>query len=91
MFELTKEELEDWRYHFGTSNREKMGLMIQPFVFTEQGVTMLSSVLRSPKSIQLNISTVRILVKISKLSLLSLIVRRLIIVECRLTVESCYF
>ena len=48
MFELTKEELENWRYQFGTSNKEKMGLRVQPFVFTEQGVTMLSSVLRSP-------------------------------------------
>lgn len=26
MFELTKEELENWRYQFGTSNKEKMGL-----------------------------------------------------------------
>lgn len=40
MFELTKEELENWRFQFGTSNREKMGLRIQPFVFTESGVAM---------------------------------------------------
>jgi hypothetical protein len=52
MFELTKVELENWRYQFGTSNKEKMGLRVQPFVFTEQGVTILSSVLRSPKAIQ---------------------------------------
>ena len=45
MFELTKEELENWRYQFGTSNKEKMGLRVYPFVFTEQGVTMLSSFL----------------------------------------------
>ncbi|OFZ52386.1 MAG: DNA-binding protein [Bdellovibrionales bacterium RIFOXYB1_FULL_37_110] len=67
MFELTKEELENWRYHFGTSNKEKMGLRVQPFVFTEQGVTMLSSVLRSSKAIQVNISIVRIFVKMRKL------------------------
>ena len=67
MFELTKEELENWRYQFGTSNKEKMGLRVQPFVFTEQGVTMLSSVLRSPKAIQVNISIVRIFVKMRKL------------------------
>lgn len=67
MFELTKEELENWRYQFGTSNKEKMGLRVQPFVFTEQGVTMLSSVLRSPKAIQVNISIIRIFVKMRKL------------------------
>lgn len=37
MFEMTFEELENWRYQFGTSNREKMGLRVQPFVFTELG------------------------------------------------------
>lgn len=67
MFELTKEELKNWRYQFGTSNRAKMGLRVQPFVFTEQGVTMLSSVLTSPKAIQVNISIVRIFVKMRKL------------------------
>jgi hypothetical protein len=30
MFELTTEELTNWRYQFGTSNREKMGLPISP-------------------------------------------------------------
>lgn len=29
MFELTKEELENWRYQFGTSNKEKMGLRVE--------------------------------------------------------------
>jgi len=69
MFELTEAELGNWRYQFGTSNKEKMGLRIPPFVFTEQGVTMLSSVLKSPKAIQLNISIVRIFIKMRKLLL----------------------
>lgn len=67
MFELTKEELDNWRYQFGTSNFYKMGLRVKPFVFTEQGVTMLSSVLRSSKAIQVNITIVRIFVKMRKL------------------------
>ena len=45
MFELTDEELKNWRYQFGTSNKTKMGLRINPFVFTEQGLAMLSGVL----------------------------------------------
>ncbi|RLA66974.1 MAG: ORF6N domain-containing protein [Epsilonproteobacteria bacterium] len=69
MYELTKEELENWRYQFGTSNKEKMGLRIPPFAFTEQGVTMLSSVLKSSKAIQVNISIVRIFIKMRKLLL----------------------
>ena len=40
MFELTKQELENWRCQFGTSNSEKMGLRYNPMVFTEQGVAM---------------------------------------------------
>jgi len=67
MFELTKEELDKWRYQFGTSNKEKMGLRIQPFVFTEQGVAMLSSILKSPKAIQISISIVRIFIKMRQL------------------------
>ena len=40
MFELTKEEFEDWRSQFVTSNRDKMGLRYKPMAFTEQGVAM---------------------------------------------------
>lgn len=40
MFELTKQELEDWRCQFGTSNGAKMGLRYPPMAFTEQGVAM---------------------------------------------------
>jgi hypothetical protein len=37
MFELTKEELDNWRCRFGTSNSDKMGLRYKPMAFTEQG------------------------------------------------------
>jgi len=49
MFELTKKELDHWRCQFGTSNSDKMGLRYKPMAFTEQGVAMLSSVLKSKK------------------------------------------
>lgn len=58
MFELTDEELENWRYQIGTSNLEdgsKMGLRHAPYAFTEQGVAMLSSVLNSAQAIKVNI------------------------------------
>lgn len=60
MFEMNKEELENWRRQFGTSNKEKMGLRILPFAFTELGVAMLSSVLNSNQAIEVNISIMRI-------------------------------
>ena len=60
MFEMNKEELENWRHQFGTSNKEKMGLRIPPYVFTELGVAMLSSVLNSNQAIEVNISIMRI-------------------------------
>jgi hypothetical protein len=41
-FELTPEEA-NWRSQFGTSNREKMGLRIPPFAFTEYGVLMIAA------------------------------------------------
>ena len=47
MFQLTEQELEDWKSQIATSNRVKMGLRKLPHAFTEQGVAMLSSVLNS--------------------------------------------
>ena len=59
MFELTKAELENWRCQFGTSKSETKGLRYKPLVFTEQGVAMLSSILRSKRAVQVNIQIMR--------------------------------
>ena len=59
MFELTPEELDNWRCQFGTSKSDKMGLRYPPLAFTEQGVAMLSSVLNSKRAIQVNIQIMR--------------------------------
>jgi hypothetical protein len=59
MFELTKSELESWRYQFGTSKSEMKGLRYKPMAFAEQGVAMLSSVLRSKRAIHVNIQIMR--------------------------------
>ena len=55
MFQLTNEEYESLRSQFATSNKTRGGRRYMPFVFTEQGVAMLSSVLKSEKAIQINI------------------------------------
>ncbi len=68
MFKLTKVELGNWRSQFVTSNSSlKQGLRIQPLVFTEQGIAMLSSVLNSPRAIQINIQIIRIFTKLRRM------------------------
>ena len=69
MFELTKEELKNWRSQFVTSNSIKMGLRHLPMAFTEQGVAMLSSVLKSDRAVEVNIQIMRIFVKLRQLLL----------------------
>ena len=59
MFQLSKVEFANWRSQFVMSNADKMGLRYPPFAFTEQGVAMLSSVLKSSKAIEVNISIMR--------------------------------
>lgn len=67
MFELTKEELTNWRSQFATSNQDIMGLRVPPFAFTEHGVLMLSSVLRSERAVQVNIQIMRAFTKLRKM------------------------
>jgi len=68
MFELSDEEFQEWRSQFGTSNEgDKMGLRYAPYVFTEQGVAMLSSVLNSERAISVNIQIMRIYTKMREL------------------------
>ncbi len=65
MFQLTKEELENWKSQFVISNLNiKMSLRKNPLTFTEQGVAMLSGVLRSPQSIAVNIEVMRSFIKL---------------------------
>jgi hypothetical protein len=67
MFELTKNELKNWRSQFATSNQDIMGLRIPPFVFTEHGILMLSSVLKSKRAIQVNIQIMRTFTQLRKM------------------------
>jgi hypothetical protein len=68
MFQLSKEELENWRSQFVTSNpTAKMGLRRPPYAFTEQGVAMLSSVLNSDRAIEVNIAIMRAFVRLREI------------------------
>ena len=67
MFEMKNEEFVNWRSQFVTSNSDKMGLRYKPMVFTEQGVAMLSSVLRSKRAVEINILIMRAFVRMREL------------------------
>jgi hypothetical protein len=57
---------ENWISQIATSNFAKMGLRNRPYAFTELGVAMLSSVLRSPLAIQVNIGIMRAFVEMRR-------------------------
>lgn len=65
MFVLTKEEFNNLRCNFGTSSWG--GTRYFPMAFTEQGVAMLSSVLKSKRAIKVNIQIMRTFVRLRKL------------------------
>jgi len=67
MFQMTKEEFEIWRSQIVISDNDKMGLRRPPYVFTEQGVAMLSSVLNSDRAILVNIQIMRVFTKMRTL------------------------
>ena len=66
MFQLTKEEYDSLRCPFGTLKRGEHSKYL-PMVFTEQGVAMLSSVLNSNRSIEVNIAIMRAFVQLRKM------------------------
>ena len=59
MFQLTREEYNGLKCHFGISNLRGGDRRALPYAFTEQGVSMLSGLLRSDKAIEVNILIMR--------------------------------
>lgn len=56
MFQISAAELDNLKFQFGTSSYTHGGRRKPVWAFTEQGVAMLSSVLRSPRAVQVNIT-----------------------------------
>jgi len=68
MFQLTKEEEESLRFQIGTSKTSgRGGRRYLPYVFTENGIAMLSSVLHSKTAIHVNIQIMRTFTKLREL------------------------
>jgi hypothetical protein len=67
MFQLTRAELDDLKFQFETSSWQGHGGRRKlPFAFTEQGVAMLSSVLRSERAVAVNILIMRTFVQLRR-------------------------
>jgi hypothetical protein len=64
MFQISKEEFDLLRFQIGMSNPGRGGRRYLPYVFTEHGVAMLSSVLRSERAVQVNIAIMRAFIRL---------------------------
>lgn len=74
MFQLTRQESVNLRFQIGTSNLKSQiatssygGRRTYPYAFTEQGVAMLASVLKSKRAVQMSIAIVRAFIKLREL------------------------
>ena len=81
MFRITSEEWDSLKSQSATSSkaidrnssqtvmssRKHRGLSYRPYAFTEQGIAMLSSVLRSPRAVEVNIAIMRTFVQLRRL------------------------
>ncbi|HIJ67677.1 MAG TPA: ORF6N domain-containing protein, partial [Planctomycetes bacterium] len=76
MFQLNNEETEALRSQFATSKRGRGGRRYNPYVFTEQGVAMLSSVLRSKRAVEVNIAIMRTFVQLRRILADNALLRR---------------
>lgn len=66
MFQLSQDDYDSLRRHFGTLKRGEHSKYL-PYVFTEQGVAMLSSVLNSKRAVQVNIQIMRAFVRLREM------------------------
>jgi len=71
MFQLTDEEWKNLIFQNGISKEGRGGRRFNPYVFTEHGVLMLSSVLKTEKAAQVNIQIMRAFVKLREMALIN--------------------
>ena len=67
MFQVTTDEADVLRCQIGTSKKGSGGRRYLPYVFTEQGVAMLSSVLNSERAVLVNIEIMRAFVNLRQM------------------------
>lgn len=67
MFVLTEQEAATLRFQSGTSNRGRGGRRYRPYAFTQEGVAMLSAVLRSKRAVLMSIAIMRAFVRLREM------------------------
>ena len=87
-FQLTEKEVENLRFQFGTSSLKKEnygGRRYLPYVYTEQGISMLAGVLKNEIAVQVSINIIRAFIEMRKfISLNGKLFKRLTSVECKI-------
>lgn len=87
-FQLTEKEVENLRFQFGTSSLKKEnygGRRYLPYVYTEQGISMLAGVLKNEIAVQVSINIIRVFIEMRKfISLNGKLFKRLTNVECKI-------
>jgi hypothetical protein len=66
-YQLTSQEVTNLKSQIATSSSSHGGRRTRPWVFTEQGVAMLSSVLKSPTAVRVNVEIMRTFVRLRRL------------------------
>src|SRR5882762_311156 len=64
MFQLSPNEMRNLRFQMGTSRKGPGARRYAPYALTEQGIAMLSSVLRSARAVQVNVAIMRTFVRL---------------------------
>ncbi len=87
-FQLTEKKVENLRFQFGTSSLKKEnygGRRYLPYVYTEQGISMLAGVLKNEIAVQVSINIIRAFIEMRKfISLNGKLFKRLTNVECKI-------
>lgn len=87
-FQLTEKEVENLRFQFGTSSLKKEnygGRRYLPYVYTEQGISMLAGLLKNEIAVQVSINIIRAFIEMRKfISLNGKLFKRLTNVECKI-------
>jgi ORF6N domain len=66
MFQLSRDEYNSLRCHFGTIKKGSHSKYL-PFVFTDYGILMLSSVLNSDRAVEMNIAIMRVFIRLKEI------------------------
>ena len=65
-FQMNEEEFRNWKSQNVTSNNDKIGLRRPPYVFTEQGVAMLSAIINTKIAVKISIKIINAFVEMKK-------------------------